>query len=308
MGILFEGITSTSFLAWLVFIGVLILLNEITRRSLKASILVFCILPVVLAGGVLLGYLGSPTGKTWFGWVKVISALIGVYGFLLIRFTKLGKNKFAIIFPGTILALNIAEAVYREFQVFFTINSLTTDAGGILIQGGLWNVFNGLAGVLCILTLTGFVGITVSKDASKDMVWPDMTWLYIVGYTLWNFAYVYNCISTRAMYAGAGILIAALISELFFKKGVWLQHRAQILSMYAMFSLTVDFQSVSYFKILPTYDTKILMIMSVFAFVFNVFVFVLILKEILKNKKNPLKGEIFNHTKYYKKSIQENNL
>lgn len=308
MGILFEGITVTSFLAWLVFIGVLVLLNEVTRRSLKASIGVFCILPVVLGMGVLLGYLGSPTGKTWFGWVKVISALIGVYGFLLIRFTKLGKNKFAIIFPGTILALNIAEAVYREFQVFFTYKSLTTDAGGILIQGGLWNIFNGMAGILCILTLTGFVGIRVSKDQSKDMVWPDMTWLYIVGYTLWNFAYVYNCISTRAMYAGAGILLAALISEFFFKKGVWLQHRAQILSMYAMFSLTVDFQSASVFKILPTYDQNMLMLISILAFVFNIYVFLMIIKEMVKNKKNPIREEIFNETTYYKKSLVENNL
>ena len=308
MGILFEGITLSSFLAWLGFIGILVLANEVTRRSLKASILVFCILPVLLGLGVVLGYLGSPTGKTWFGWVKVISALIGVYGFLLIRFTKLGKKKFAIIFPGTILALNIAEAVYREFQVFITYKTLTTDAGGILIQGGLWNIFNGMAGVLCILTLTGFVGISFSKDKSKDMVWPDMTWLYIVGYTLWNFAYVYNCISTRAMYAGAGILLAALISEFFFKKGVWLQHRAQILSMYAMFSLTVDFQSISVFKILPTYDQDILMFISLFALIFNIFVFLMILKEMVKNKKNPLRDEIFNETAYYKKSLADNNL
>jgi hypothetical protein len=308
MGFLFEGLTLGSFIALIVFIGALLFVNEITRRSKKVSIVVFCALPVVLAIGVYMGVLGSPTGNTWFGWVKVVSALIGVYGFLLIRFTKLGERKFAAIFPVAILSLNIAEAVYREFQVFATVKTLTVDAGGILVLGGYWNIFNGIAGILCIVTLTGFAGIRVSKDKTRDMIWPDMTWMYIIGYTLWNFAYVYNCISTRSMYAGFGILFAALIAEVVFKRGAWLQHRAQILSIYAMFSLSVDFQSVSYFKVLPTYDQRLLMGISVIAFLFNLGVFAYMVQTMAKYKKNPLKEEIYAHTHYYKKSVEANYL
>jgi len=244
MSIFYESISARGLIGIILFIAAFVLFNEVTRRSLKISIFAFAVLPILLALGVYLNLLGSPTGNTWFGWVKVVSALIGVYGFLLIRFTDLGNKKFAMIFPGAILAINIAEAVYREFEVYFTYPGLTVDPGGILIQGGIWNIFNGIAGILCILTLTGFAGIKVSKDASRDMIWPDMTWLYIVGYTIWNFAYVYNCISTRSMYAGFGILTAALIGEWVFKRGAWLQHRAQILSLYAMFSLSVDFPAV----------------------------------------------------------------
>lgn len=286
----------------------LLFVNEITRRSKKISILVFCVLPVILGIGVVMGILGSPTGKTWFGWVKVVSALIGVYGFMLIRFTKLGEQRFAAIFPVAILSLNIAEAVYREFEVFATYKTLTVDPGGILIVGGAWNILNGIAGILCIVTLTGFGGIRVSKDKTKDMVWPDMTWMYIIGYTLWNFAYVYNCISTRSMYAGFGILFAALIAEYVFKRGVWLQHRAQILSIYAMFSLSVDFQSASYFKVLPTYQESLLIGISMFSFIFNMGVFVFMTYTMVKSKKNPLKEEIYTHTNYYKKSVVANNL
>ncbi|MCC5910082.1 MAG: hypothetical protein JJT76_06560 [Clostridiaceae bacterium] len=308
MGFLYEGLTLESFIALILFIGVLLFVNEITRRSKKISILVFCVLPVILGIGVVMGILGSPTGKTWFGWVKVVSALIGVYGFMLIRFTKLGEQRFAAIFPVAILSLNIAEAVYREFEVFATYKTLTVDPGGILIVGGAWNILNGIAGILCIVTLTGFGGIRVSKDKTKDMVWPDMTWMYIIGYTLWNFAYVYNCISTRSMYAGFGILFAALIAEYVFKRGVWLQHRAQILSIYAMFSLSVDFQSTSYFKVLATYQESLLMGISMFSFIFNMGVFVFMTYTMVKSKKNPLKEEIYTHTNYYKKSVVANNL
>ena len=145
-----------------------------------------------------MGILGSPTGKTWFGWVKVISALAGVWGFMAIRYTKLGDRRFAAIFPVSILSLNIAEAVYREFEVFSTYTTLTVDAGGSTIIGGYWNILNAVSGILCIVTLVGFVGVRVARDKSRDMVWPDMTWIYILAYTLWNYAYVYNCISIRS--------------------------------------------------------------------------------------------------------------
>jgi len=308
MGILFTGITVKSFFVFVLFVVAWLVLNEITRRSKIMSILGYCVLPAVLAVLVLTDVLGSPTGNTWFGWIKVISALIGVWGFLLIRFTKLGEKKFAIYFPVTILSLNIAEAIYREFEVFATYKVMETDLGGILIQGGVWNIFNAIAGILCIVTLTGFMGVRVSKDKSRDMVWPDMTWMYIIGYTLWNFAYVYNCISTRSMYAGVGILLAALIAEFVFKKGAWLQHRAQILSLYAMFSLSFDYQKNEGFQILPTYDEFWLYTISIIAFVFNLGVFTYIIYTSIKRKKNPLKEEVLTHTKYYKKALQENNL
>jgi len=296
MNILYKGITSESLLALIVFIGAVLLVNEVARRSKLASVLVYGLLPLFLAAGVFSGVLGSPTGRTWFPWVKVVSALAGVYGFLLIRHTKLGASKFAAYFPAAILALNIAEAVYREFEVFATYQTLTVDAAGVLVQGGVWNILNGIAGIVTIITLTGFVGIRVSNDRTRDMIWPDMTWLYIIGYTLWNFTYVYNCISTRSMYAGFGILLAAIIAEYFCKRGAWLQHRAQILAFYAMFSLSVDFQAASYFRILPTYSTTALIGLSSVSFLFNAALLGYTLYMVVKTSKNPLREEVFAHT------------
>src|SRR6056297_1406695 len=108
MGILFTGITVKSFFVFIIFVVACLVLNEATRKSKALSIFMFGILPVGLAVLVLTDVIGSPTGNTWFGWIKVVSALIGVWGFLFIRFTKLGEKKFAIYFPVTILSLNIA--------------------------------------------------------------------------------------------------------------------------------------------------------------------------------------------------------
>ena len=308
MGLFYESFTLGSFVTLIIFIGVWVLLNELTRKSKTLSILAYCVLPVILGGLILANVLGSPTGKTWFGWVKVISALAGVYGFMLIRFTKLGKTKFAAFFPVSILALNISEAVYREFEVFQTYKVMATDAGGMVVLGGTWNILNAIAGILCIVTLTGFVGIRVSKDKSQDMVWPDMTWMYIIGYTLWNFAYVYNCISTRSMYAGFSILVAALISEFVFKRGVWLQHRAQILALYVMFSLSFDFQKSPLFQAVPTYREGMWLSLSAISFIFNLGVFIYMIYTMKKYKTNSLKQEIYTHTDYFKKTIEANNL
>lgn len=308
MGLFYQNLTWGSILTVMVFIGIFLAINEVTRKSKVLSIVAYCVLPVVLALLIFTGVLGSPTGKTWFGWVKVVSALAGVYGFMLIRFTKLGKTKFAVIYPVAILSINIAEAIYREFEVFATYKALEVDPGGIVILGGSWNILNAIAGILCIVTLTGFVGISVSKDKSRDMIWPDMTWMYIIGYTLWNFAYVYNCISTRSMYAGFAILLAAVIAEFVFKRGAWLQHRAQILALYAMFSLSFDFQQNAYFQIVPTYQESMWLTMSIVSFVFNLGVFFYMIYTIVKNKKNPFKEEIYTDTKYFKKTMEANNL
>ena len=308
MGFLFESFTLLNVLGLLLFVAVMILINEVTRRSLKLSIGVFVIVPMLLAIGIALGLLGSPTGKTWFAWVKVVSALAGVYGFLLIRFSKLGQSKFAYIFPVAIMTLNIAEAVYRELEVFMSFPTLSFDAGGVMVLGGYWNILNAIAGILCIVTLTGCVGITASKDNSKDMIWPDMTWMYIVGYTIWNFTYVYNCISNRSMYAGVGILGAALIAELVFKRGAWFQHRAQTLSVYVMFSLSFDFLQWPMMNIAPTYSQVALSTLGITSFGLNLVFFIIMIATMIKTKKNPWKEELYSHTTYYKKTKLVNHL
>ena len=308
MGFFFEGYTVVTILGFIILTAALVLLNEVTRRSKLLSIIVYCVLPIVLVVLIAMDIVGSPSSKTWFGVIKTYSALIGVIGFMLIRYTKLGSKKFAWYFPVAILGINILEAIYRDYEVFATFKTMTTDAAGIVQLGGPWNLMNALAGVFLLLTMTGWVGIKVANTKSQDMVWADQLWFWIVAYDLWNMAYCYNCISTRAMYAGFALLVSCTFAEFFIKRGIWLQHRAQTLALFGMFSLAVDYQAMPMFSITATYNPTAWTVLSALALIFNAAVFVYEVCVIVKTKRNPLKQEMYTCLPAYRKNLEANGL
>ena len=308
MGFFFEGYTVATVLGFLALTAALGVLNELTRRSKIFSILVYCVLPVVLVVLIAMDVVGSPSSKTWFGVIKTYSALAGVIGFMLIRYTKLGNKKFAWYFPVAILGINILEAIYRDYEVFANFKTMTVDAAGIVQLGGPWNLMNALAGVFLLLTMTGWVGIKVANTKSRDMVWADQLWFWIIAYDLWNMAYCYNCISTRAMYAGFALLVSCTVAEFFIKRGIWLQHRAQTLALFGMFSLAVDYQAMPVFSITATYNPTAWTVLSALALIVNAAVFVYEVCVIVKTKRNPLKKEMFTHLPAYRKNLEANGL
>ena len=308
MGFFFEGYTVATVLGFLALTAALVVLNELTRRSKIFSILMYCVLPVVLVVLIAMDVVGSPSSKTWFGVIKTYSALAGVIGFMLIRYTKLGNKKFAWYFPVAILGINILEAIYRDYEVFANFKTMTVDAAGIVQLGGPWNLMNALAGVFLLLTMTGWVGIKVANTKSRDMVWADQLWFWIIAYDLWNMAYCYNCISTRAMYAGFALLVSCTVAEFFIKRGIWLQHRALTLALFGMFSLAVDYQAMPVFSITATYNPTAWTVLSALALIVNVAVFVYEVCVIVKTKRNPLKKEMFTHLPAYRKNLEANGL
>lgn len=90
----------------------------------------------------------------------------------------------------------------------------------MMTVSGSWNMMNGIAGILNVITITGWVGICISKDKSKDLLWPDMLWFWIIAYDLWNFAYTYNAIPDHSFYAGIPMLLAPTFAAFFIKKGL----------------------------------------------------------------------------------------
>ena len=96
-------------------------------------------------------------------------------------------------YPFAIVAINILIAVASDFES--AINgwySWWLSSEDVWLYGGWHNVFNGIAGIINILCMTGWWAVYTSKD-KKDMIWPDMIWVYILVYDVWNFAYTYNC-------------------------------------------------------------------------------------------------------------------
>jgi hypothetical protein len=261
--------------------------------------------------------LKDTTYTDWFHLAKVYSAVAGCIGFWCIRHLhgknkrtgkewRLSDNKIALCFPPLILAINILEAVTRDIQV-----GLQYAGGGILedgsmyVLGGPWNYMNAIAGILNIITITGWLGICIrkktNKDKSQDMLWPDMLWFWIIAYDLWNFAYTYNALPGHSWYCGFALLLAPTVCAFTIGKGAWLQHRAQTLALWCMFAQTFPaFIDKGKFAVSSTYNENYLFIFSLLALLSNIGVAIYMIYKAKKTKRNPYKNELYIDLKKYK--------
>ncbi len=294
---------------WILVFVVLFALNEVSRRFKVMGFVCFIVLPVILSV-LWFTVLSDTTYTDWFHLAKVYSSTAGCIGFWCIRHLegtnkktgkkwRLADNKIALCFPPLILAINIIEAVIRDLEV-----GMNYVGGGMLVDdaqfvvGGPWNYMNAIAGIINIITITGWFGICIrkatAKDNSKDMLWPDMLWFWIIAYDLWNFAYTYNCLPGHAWYCGFALLLAPTICAFTVGKGGWLQHRAQTLALWCMFAQTFPaFQDVGKFSVNSTYNETIYFIVSFLALAMNIGVLVYMIYKVKKTKRNPYKGELY---------------
>ena len=228
---LFDVWGSDTLIHWagwaMVFIG-LIVLNEVGRRTKLGAAIIFGVAPlamtiycVAIAIGVSQGAewaLTNPTHvyqNSWFHYAKVYAALAGCWGFIAIKYQwgKIGKAHWFRAWPFVIVAINIMIAVVSDFESayhFFVLGQSTwvTSEGATQLAG--WNnVFNGIAGIINIFCMTGWWSVYASEDKT-DMLWPDMTWVYIIAYDIWNFCYTYNCLPTHSWFCGFALLMTPL--------------------------------------------------------------------------------------------------
>ena len=289
---------------------VLIALNELGRETKWGGIVLFVIVPVVLTIFVWPTTCapGNEYGTgNWFNWSKTYSALAGCVGFMLMRYIpNATKHKWVICFPPLILAINICEAVFRDFEAYSFHAFAGEKVNNLWVMSGPWNIMNGIAGILNILLICGWTGIYISKEKSKDMMWPDMDWIYILGYDLWNFAYTYNCISDHSVYCGVILLLSCTIPAFFIKKGCWLQHRAHTLALWIMFIMTVPQFADRLAPVPTTHNPKAFFAVSFLSLVVNAAAVIYQFSVIRKNKLNPFKDEIYTDKAFYKKINAEN--
>lgn len=155
------------------------------------------------------------------------------------------------------------------------------------------------------------------------MLWPDMIWVYVLAYDIWNFQYTYLNLPTHSWYCGLALLLAPTFAAALWNKGGWIQNRANTLALWCMFAQVFPlFQDASRFTTvtsvygqggiaaamgnnMPTIAEPTAQgIISVLSFAVNVFVFAYILKRAKAQKKNPWKNEIFTDTKDYKEAME----
>lgn len=304
-------------LVWLLVFVILFVLNEVSRRSKIIGFACFIVLPTVLSV-LWFTVLKSTTYLDWFHLAKVYSSTAGCIGFWCIRHIegkrkdgtiwKLSDNKLALCFPPLILGVNILEACARDIQVGLLYSTMAQDITAdapVMLMGGPWNFMNAAAGILNIITITGFFGICIRKvtkrDKSKDMLWPDMMWFWIIAYDLWNFAYTYNCLPHHAWYCGIALLIAPTLCAFTVGKGAWLQHRAQTLALWCMFAQTFPrFQDYGAFRVDSTYNPTIYFTVSFIALAANIGVLVYMVYRVKVTGRNPYKAELYTDLAEYK--------
>ncbi len=296
---------------WAIMLFVLFALmafNELGRTTRWGGLFLFLLIPIILTFFVwpTTAAPGNEYGTgNWFNWVKTYSALAGCLGFMAIRFIPgVSSKKWALAFPPIILALNIFEACIRDFQVYSYGAWDGAYIDHLWVMSGPWNIMNGIAGLLNIVVICGWVGIVISKEKSKDMLWPDMIWPWIISYDLWNFAYTYNCISDHSFYSGLTLLLACTIPAFFIRKGAWLQHRASTLALWIMFIMTVPTFADRIAPVPTTHNPKAFFTVSLIALLSNLALAGYQFYKIRKNKLHPLHDEIYKETRAYKEVLE----
>ena len=315
-------------LGWLmVFVG-LILANEFARRTKWGGIACFLVLPAGLTIYFISIYVGAAMGaqwalnnptyvymNSWFHYFKLYAATC--IGFMMLKYKwSIGKTDWFKVFPFLIVAANILIAVVSDFESGIK-GALSPDgwwlsSENVWLYGGWWNWLNGAAGIINIFCMTGWWGIYVSKD-KKDMLWPDMIWLYILAYDVWNFQYTYLNLPTHTWYCGLALLLAPTVANALWNKGGWIQNRANTLALWCMFAQVFPlFQDRSIFTTLPVLYADGFMdaairptlvnpvpqgVISIASLAINVLALALIIKRSKEQKKNPYKQEIFTDAK-----------
>ncbi len=312
-----EGATALSVWGvWIIVFAALFGFNEAARRWKFVGFLSFVILPLALS---ILWFtvLSDTTYTDWFHLAKVYSSTAGCIGFWCIRHVnfknkhtgkewRLSDKKWALCFPPLILAINILEAVFRDIQVGIQYRGGGTLADeAMYVLGGPWNFMNAIAGILNIITITGWFGICIrkktSKDGSRDMLWPDMLWFWIIAYDLWNFDYTYNCLPGHSWYCGFALLLAPTLCSFTVGKGAWLQHRAQTLAIWCMFAQTFPaFIDKGEFAVASSYSEVPLYVFSIASLASNIAVFVYMIYKVARTRRNPYLGELYTDLKQYR--------
>ncbi|MDE6749432.1 MAG: hypothetical protein K2K21_10315 [Lachnospiraceae bacterium] len=337
---IYDGRTGWQILGWvMVFVG-LIIMNEIARRTKVGGSICFFGIPAVLTVYFISIYVGAARGSewalnnqtyvhmnSWFHYAKLYAALAGCIGFMVIKYHwgKLGKSHAFKVFPFVIVAINILIAVVSDFESVVRGGSIMggwwKSSEGVWLYGGWWNILNGIAGLINIVCMTGWWGIYSSKD-KKDMLWPDMTWCFILAYDIWNFQYTYLNLPTHSWYCGFALLLAPTVANAIWNKGGWIQNRANTLALWCMFAQVFPlFQDASRFTTvssvygsggvaaamgdaMPTVANPTAQgIISVISIAVNIAVFAVILARAKKQKKNPYTNEIFTDQKDFKTAM-----
>ena len=338
---LFQINSMWQLLGWVLVFAGLVILNEIERRTKLGGYGIFVGVLAILTVYFIAIQISAANGGWgatndtyvymggWFHYAKLYAAAFGCIGFMFLKYKQwIGKTNWFKVWPFVIVAINIMIAVASDFESAIkgaqAVNGWWYSIEDVWLNGGWWNWVNGIAGILNIFCMTGWWAVYSSKD-KKDMIWPDMIWVYIIVYDIWNFAYTYNCLPTHSWFCGVALLLAPTIAALIWNKGGWIMNRANTLCIWCMFAqvfplfqetfhdgttfypwatITKQYADGTVSNIVAgtsaNADPTAMTIVSAIALIVNIIALSYIVVKSVKNRKNPYTGEVFTDFKYYK--------
>lgn len=191
------------------FLG-LFISQELLRRFPEFALVFFITAPLILE----IYCLNSNTRIDFFNMIKIYSVVVALIFFSIFRITKIGETKSAKIVLYLIFLANIFEAVVKDF-----------------LGGGVGHYLNASAGLLLMFTAGEIDSVRITKDKFRDIKWDGLSLVWIIGYTIWNWVFVYlNYTVVSALHiAVLGVPLAVVFFD---SKGRWLQTRALVLFSY----------------------------------------------------------------------------
>lgn len=300
MGLFFTNLSLMAIVAWVVYLAAAWAFNAFGNKNAITAVIAYLVIPII---GVFIVWPITAKGTNmdnWFSHAKVLSASAGCLIFTAIRYSERVRSwKWFLILPAAILALNMSEAIGREFEIAATYATPQT-IDGMTYYGGIWNNINAWSGIINLLLISGWFGITALKDKDNTMCWPDMIWYWVIGYDLWNMTYCYNALGSRGFYALGITLVATIIAHRQ-HKGSWIVHRAGTLafSNFVMFTFP-HVMLDSAIAVSNAWNPVVMTVVALISLGWNVVIAVIQVKIIAKDKKNPFKDDLHVDNAEYK--------
>lgn len=256
-----SGWSLLTFYVLILFVS-LVVLQEIFRRYPRFSLAFFSAALIIFfpCWVLLIGV------EDWFIYMKAISVVGAIVIFSFFRLTKWKIAKWIQWTTYLVLSANILEASVKD-----------------LLAGSMTHYMNAIAGILLIATLNKIHTIHIdTKGKYKDLLWGSMTLAWIIGYTIWNWVFVYLNLTP-----GSGNHLAVLAAALvivFVNKERWLQARAFTLGIY--FFASHVFPIIESCPLITTYNEQVGFYLALASFVFMAVYTIFYIKRFVFRTKN----------------------
>jgi hypothetical protein len=184
----------------------LYLIQEVLRRANRWVMWsIFLGLPLILTRY----WISSNVDVGLFPWVKLYSVIVFILWLTTLRFTSLGRHRWALAILFLMLPLNIMEAVVKDLYGAHFAHALVA-----------------ITGILLVVSLPHPArAIQIDQSSpSRDLVYEGMSRTWIIAYSVWNWTFVYLNFPSIAAHQVAVLMAAFVVGMVDPRR--WLQARA----------------------------------------------------------------------------------